>query len=261
GSFCSRSLDGGMSFLPAGDEAAYPSADKGRTCGGLHGHGVADRNGTIYLPAEHCGRPFLAISKDEGATWNRVRVATLRHEEGPDPAVAVDRQGNLYYVWIARDRLPYLSVSRDGGDSWSKPLMVAAPGVKEAAHVTVAVGDPGKIAFGYMGSENSRFARCADRKRCRPSYAGVRWNGYIGSTTNALSSRPLFFSAAVNGKDDPLVEGSCGPRRCDWLLDFMDVAIGPDGTPWASFVDTVGGEEPNYHEGVLGRLVGGPRLR
>ncbi len=28
------------------------------------------------------------------------------HEEGPDPAVAVDKRGNLYFVWIGRDRLP-----------------------------------------------------------------------------------------------------------------------------------------------------------
>ncbi|MGH2787521.1 MAG: sialidase family protein [Actinomycetota bacterium] len=259
GSFCSKSLDGGISFLPAG-ERAFPSEVEGRNCGGLHGHGVADDRGTIYLPAEHCGRPFLAISKDEGATWRRVQVSRLRHEEGPDPAVAVDKRGNLYYVWIGRDRLPYLTISRDGGDKWSNPVMIAAPGIKEAAHVTVAVGDLGKLAFGYMGSENSRFARCAGRKRCRPSYAGIKWNGYIGVTANALSPDPLFFSAAVNANNDPLVDGRCGPRRCDWLLDYMDVAIGPDGTPWATFVDTVGGEGPDYHEAVLGRLVGGPPL-
>ncbi|MGH2697881.1 MAG: sialidase family protein [Actinomycetota bacterium] len=260
GSFCSKSLDGGISFLPAG-EKAYPAERNGRFCSGQHGHGVSDRDGTMYLPADHCGYPFLAISQDEGATWTRVRVSRLRHVSGPDPAVAIDRRGNLYYVWIGPKRLPYLSVSRNGGKTWSKPVMIAAPGLKETAHVTVAAGDTGSIAFAYMGSRNSRFARCAGRKSCRPPYGGVTWDGYMGLSSDAHSSDPSFFSAAVNGRNDPLVEGTCGPRRCDWLLDFMDVIIGPDGTPWASFVDTVGGEGANYHEGVLGRLVGGTPLR
>lgn len=259
GSFCSKSLDGGISFLPTG-ERAYPPEEGGQFCGGAHGHGVVDGEGTIYLPAEHCGRPFLAISKDEGATWKRVQVSGLRHIAGPDPAVAVDVHGNLYYVWIGPGRLPYLSISRNGGTGWSKPVMIGAPGVKEAAHVTVAAGGPGKVAFAYMGSENSRFQLCADRRRCQPSYQGVTWNGYMGITVDGLSVQPLFLSSLVNSQKSPLVEGRCGPRRCDWLLDYMDVQIGPDGTPWATFVDTVG-EDSSYHEAVVGRLIGGPELR
>jgi photosystem II stability/assembly factor-like uncharacterized protein len=258
GSFCSKSLDGGLSFLPPAGKA-YPSERKGRFCGGLHGHGISDRDGTIYLPADHCGKPFVAISKDEGATWERVRISRLRHVNGPDPAVAVDARGNLYNVWIGPGRLPYLSVSRNGGRHWSEPVMIAAPGLKETAHVTVAAGDRGRIAFAYMGSRNSRFARCAGDKRCNPPYGGVTWDGYIGLSTNALASDPLFFASAVNDRDDPLVEGACGPRRCDRLLDFMDVVIATDGTPWASYVDTIGGKVDN--ETVIGRLVGGPRLR
>lgn len=137
--------------------------------------------------------------------------------------------------------------------------MIAAPGLTETAHVTVAAGDAGKIGFAYMGSRNSRFAQCAGRDRCDPPYGGVTWGGYIGLSNNALASDPLFYSAAVNSRERPLVEGSCGQRRCDRLLDFMDVIIAPDGTPWASFVDTVGGEVDN--EAVIGRLVAGPRLR
>ncbi len=260
GAFCSKSLDGGITFLPAG-EKAYPAYEDEKFCGGAHGHGVVDEDGVVYLPADFCGRPFLAISDDEGASWRRIRVAPIGHVKGPDPAVAVDDLGNIYYTWIGPDRLPRLVVSRDGGDRWTKPLLIAAPGVKEAAHVTIAAGAPGRIAFGYMGSENSRFSRCAGENRCRPSYAGVMWHGYIGMTANAWSRNPRFFSGIVNRKSEPLIEGSCGPRRCDWLLDFMDVVVGPDGTPWGTFVDTVTKKDPDYHEAVIGRLIGGPPLR
>lgn len=260
GAFCSRSLDGGISFLPAG-ERAYPAYEGEKFCGGQHGHGVVDGDGVVYLPAEFCGRPFLATSKDEGRTWKRFRVSPMRHVEGPDPAVAVDDAGNLYYTWIGPDRLPYLTTSRDAGKHWSRPVMIAAPGVKEAAHVTVAVGAPGRLAFAYMGSTNSRFARCAGKRGCHPSYVGVKWNGYLAMTTNAWSRDPRFYSAAVNSLTEPLVEGTCGPRRCDWLLDFMDVVVGPDGSPWGTFVDTVGTDDSDFHEGVVGRLVEGPALR
>src|SRR3712207_8600404 len=58
------------------------------------------------------------------------------HEAG----VVTDDKGNVFYTWIAADRLPYLAVSRDGGESWSKPLMIGAPGVNESNLPGIAVG-------------------------------------------------------------------------------------------------------------------------
>lgn len=36
---------------------------------------------------------------------------------------------------------------------------------------------------------------------------------------------------------DRLDRGPCGPTRCDWVGDFIDVQIAPDGTPWAAYAD------------------------
>ena len=274
-SSCTKSLDGGLTFHPTGSPA-YPGADPeaggqgGNFCGGLHGHVHVGPDGTVYLPKEHCGRPFIAISKDEGATWTRVRVA----KNGPagggadgDPSVATDDKGNVYYMWLGADRLPYLAVSKDGGTKWSKPMMIAAPGVKEANLPSIWATKAGKIAFTYYGSENSPFnPRREDCEDCpAPDYSKTTWNGYLGMSVDALDGDPVFYTGTVNHKSDPLIKGRCGPGRCPAVVDFIDAAIAPNGTPWAAFVDGcigfcavsggLGGPA------LVGSLEGGPKLR
>ncbi|MGH2750860.1 MAG: sialidase family protein, partial [Actinomycetota bacterium] len=235
-SVCSKSLDGGLSFTPTG-EPAFPAGvyPDGGPCPGWHGHGVSAPDGTIYLPKAHCGRPWLAISNDEGLTWGRVQVSSKGTPRGgSDPAVAVDRAGNVFYLWISNDRLPYLAVSRDEGLTWSKPLMVGGPGVTEANLPTIAAGRKGALAIAYVGSENSLFQQCGNGRPCdhvKPTTP--TWNGYITVTSRALDRRPLLYTARVNTFDDPLVRGNCGPGRCSYLLDFIDIQIDPSGQPWA----------------------------
>ncbi len=277
-SACSKSLDGGLSFTPTGspafagyDQEAEDGIGTPGLCGGLHGHGVVDDKGTIYLPREYCGRPYLAMSKDEGLTWERVQVSSLGvHGFGAgadNPDVAVDAKGNIYYTWIARDRLPYLSVSSNGGKDWSKPVMFGVPGLQEADLATVDVGDTGKIAIAYMGSTNSKFQRC--KPECETKhYKDTTWNGYVTMTTDAFSSDPLFYTASVNRPNDPLKRNNCGPGRCGTVIyDFLDVVIGPDGIPYTAFVDACNGPcvkdtpSDSGNEGLMTRLVGGPKLR
>lgn len=289
-SSCSKSLDGGLTFAPTGAPAFHFDPTHEDTgffdvpgfCGGLHGHGIVDNEGVVYLPRENCRQPWLAISRDEGRTWERVQVAKNgTHGLGggsANPSIAADKEGNAYYTWIAKDRLPYLAVSKDGGKSWSKPMMIGAPGVKEANFATIDVGAPGKIAVVYMGSENSpgepfpdpecpddplSLAPCAD-----PEYEKVTWNGYMMISTNALDADPIFYTSTVNDKDDPIKMRRCGPGRCgSQIYDFIDVEIGADGTLWGAFVDACGlpcaqmrsGDVGNI--GIVGRLVGGPPLR
>lgn len=241
-SSCSKSTDGGVTFLVTRSPAFT-------SCGGLHGHGHVGRDGTVYLPKGHCGEPYLAFSTDEGDSWTQVQVAdngSADHEAG----VATDKRGNIYFTWIGRDGLPYLAVSKDKGESWSKPMMIGAPGVREANLPGIDVSPGGGVAIVYMGTENVEGAFGSR------NYAGATWNGYITMTTDALGKRPIFYSAPVNDREKPFVTGRCGPGRCQAVLDFIDVVIGPDGTPWGAFIDGVNGGE-----GVVGRLVGGPRLR
>ncbi|MDQ3958370.1 MAG: glycoside hydrolase [Actinomycetota bacterium] len=272
GSSCSKSLDGGTSWTATGSPAftGYdPNGEEhgpGNFCGGVHGHGVVGPDGTVYLPKEYCGQPWLGISRDEGATWARVQVATNTSErQGSDTSVAVDAKGNLYYAYESEEQQLFLVVSRDGGEHWSRPMMISAPGVNEVTHPTLDVGDPGKVAVAYIGSENAP-------TRCRPGcddshFAQTTWNGYITMTVNALSKKPLFFSGAINAQSDPLYRGRCDfSNRCTPILDFIDIEIAPDGTPYGAFVDTctlacIERAHNDDSAAVVGSLVGGPRLR
>jgi hypothetical protein len=228
-SSCSKSLDGGVTFAPTGGPTFYGFDETtGEFCGGLHGHGFAGPDGTIYIPKGHCGFPWLSISKDEGATWTKVQVAKLGSADH-EASVAADARGNVYYAYIGTNKLPYLVVSRDGGRTWGKPLMVGRPGVVEASLPSIDVGKSGLVAFGYMGTR--------DRPSKDGRYEKVEWDGYVTTTRTALAHRPLFYSVSVNEPGDPLVRGVCPQTKCGPVYDFIDVVIAPDDTAWAAFVD------------------------
>ena len=294
---CEKSLDGGVSFVPTGSPPyvtdRQPENDLGIDgyCHGAIGHGYGGPDGTIYIPKGLCGQPWLAISRDEGATWTRVQVADNGMPLGTtgvyehEASVAADDKGNVYYFWIARNRLPYLAVSRDGGETWGKPLMAGPPGLKEAALPSLALGASGKVAVVYMGSTNSPGKPFPESDDCKPdpvycfrqlfflnppdpeSYENVTWNAYMTVTADALARRPRFHSVSVNDPADPMVRGTCGPIRCKAVYDFLDIVIDRRGQPWASLVDACvnvcATEGPNNsgNEGVLGTIVGGPPLR
>ncbi|MGH2753730.1 MAG: hypothetical protein ACRDLB_04795, partial [Actinomycetota bacterium] len=181
-----------------------------------------------------------------------------------------DAKGNIYFVWIGRDRLPYLAVSKNDGKKWTKPMMVGAPGVKEANLPALDVGGNGEIALTYMGSENSPFKAGAENAEDAaetedPDYSKTTWNGYMMISANADAARPVFYSATVNDKKDPIYRGECGPGRCGAVYDFIDIVI-DRGQVWASFVDAcimvcvTTGPGNLGADGIVGRLVGGPKL-
>lgn len=273
-SSCSKSLDGGITFTPTGRPPFAGLNQSGNDiCGGIHGHGVVGTDGTVYLPREHCDRLVVAISHDEGATWDTVEpgngkglAAEAENGRADDPSIAVDHLGNLYYTWIqAGDFMPYMSVSKDGGETWSDPIPIAAPGINRANFATIDVGKPGRIAIAYFGSENIS-------KQCRVVYctsedfADVTWNGYLTISTNALAKTPTFITGTINDPSEPLHRGRCGPGRCSRAWDFIDVAISHDGNAYGVYVDGCmsdceiddGGRE---FEGLVSTLVGAPPLQ
>lgn len=264
GTGCAKSLDGGTTFVRTGQLPYVVDPEKAEgeatRCDGGTGPGFVDEEGTIYLPRGFCGQPFLAISRDEGATWTRVQVADkplgkqtasglaiYNHEA----TVAVDAAGNVFYAWAAgEDRLPYLAISRDGGKTFGPPRMMAPPGLKEVWNPTIDIGPEGRLAFTYVGSTNS------PGPPFEGEYEGVTFNGYMAITDDALAAEPTFYTASVNDPSDPLIKGKCEPLRCGQQFDFNDIVVAKDGTSYASLIDGCTAAECQEFLGrvIVGRL-------
>lgn len=263
---CGRSLDGGLTWLPAGAPAFIEPAQAGsppRVCGSLHGHIITDNQGRLYLPKGHCGFPWLAISEDGAQTWRRVQVNDKFGSAGTHLSVDVDEAGTIYYLWwTAADRVPLLSHSVDGGDTWSEPVLVAPPGVQEVNFPTIDAGKAGQVAITFPGT-------LVDREDPSAEAAGRPWNYYVLTSLNADSPSPLFVSTTAQPTKDPIHRGNCGPGRCAGMFDFIDVEFAPSGEIWAAAADTCT-EESNCNTpdgssapsaaGVAIRQLSGPGL-
>ena len=156
---------------------------------GQRATGSLTRTASIYLPKGLCGKPVIAISHDEGATWEQVTIAerpefpvdrgtlVTGHESG----LAIDAAGNLYYTWPGKDLHVYLSVSQDRGESWSRPVDVTPPGVTRdgAPGHRCGIAEAG-IAMTFAGT----------RARQRLPAEETTWDGYVVISKNALGPRP-----------------------------------------------------------------------
>jgi hypothetical protein len=247
---CYRSLDGGKTFRPVG--AAPDPPGRAGQCGVNHvaRPGNVGTDGYLYMPLDLCGDLGIAISRDEGGTWQRKMIARTDLQDVYTTGTAVDSSGNIYIVWIAGTSsypanighrgLPYLIISRDHGLHWSRPMMVAAPGVRQAEHAAISATGNGRIAIAYDGSDSKA-----------PS---TSFNGYITETSNALVRRPVFFSASVNRPSRPLYPGSHIETFGDRQF-YIGAAFAPDGTPWAGFHCAYEPSCPGERIGVAGRLA------
>ena len=240
-SSCTRSFDGGRTWTNAG--IAYPGVNPAdpEFCGGLHGHVATDRRGHVFVPRGYCegssalDKPYVSISKDAGLTFQRVKVSDTVDMPDNQSSIASDARNNLYYVWYdSKHKLPYLATSTDGGTTWSKPLMIAPPGVREVQWPSVYAGAGGRIAVAFPGTN---VADMGDKTR--------PWDHHVVVSDNALAADPTFVSNISNKATDPVHRGDC-PGRCGNMLDFLDVAIAPVPGPgtgpvnpvWATVVDT-----------------------
>ena len=240
---CSKSLDGGLTFVPTG-APPWPLTGPDDVFGPWAGNPVVGPDGTLYVPKRFDGQPEVAVSSNEGRSWIRRRVAE-NGSAGAAPRMAVDATGVVYYAWSGDDHMPYIAYSRDRGATWSRPLMVAPPGLREAELPRIAVGSTGKVAVVYVGSTNASgappyFAYCnVLLSTCsNGNYADVRWNGYISQIDDVFAEDPVVRTGTVNDPSQPLFVGGCSADgACMANLDFLDVHFDKRGVAWGAFVD------------------------
>ena len=162
-------------------------------------------------------------------------------------ATAVDDAGNVHVTWIGDGRMPWYAYSRDLGETWSSPMMMAAPGVQETGFPTIFAGAEGRVVVGYIGEIND----------VETNATNSGWGGYMAIMTDAFAEWPLITSVAVNLPDDPLdITSNCGDVRCGGFGDFIDVEIDDEGRPWIALSHNAAG----FEEAVIGTLMEGPAL-
>jgi hypothetical protein len=242
--FCSKSLDGGNSWnsieeqgftgsavVPAHSECG---ADREEFSPGGEGYPVAQPDGSLVLIVSCGGKHFMARSLDEAKSWPIVRgrngqPLVVRHLAGRvAPIMRADSAGNLYVVSQVGDKL-LLSTSTDGGRTWSREHNMVPPGVGAAVWYMQA-REPGHVAVSFYA----------------PRREGTMVDAWLSETRNALSGKPVFWSAMVNNPTRPALWTSRG--NAPWpLLDFIGVDIGPDGSVWGSFIQDCG---PNLGDGI-----------
>lgn len=240
---CSTSQDGGATWGPevSGSPVSCNS-------GGLTAHLIGAENGNFYRGNVGCNGEGYSIyrSTNGGYTWTEhplptSETGTAETWNAEEAQVGADEESNLHAMWMGSDDMPYYAYSRDDGDTWSEPMMIAPPiGLNGTGFPVVTAGSDGRVAFGYLGDSGED-----------------TWNGYLTILTDAFSENPLFTTVQINDFGDPLDESAdCGYNRCGGFGDFLDIAIDQYGRPWFGLAHNIGGEI-----GIFATTTQGPTLR
>lgn len=261
--FCYRSLDGGVSFSYTG---ANPDPAPQPGCGTEHPArpGAVGTEGYLYFPVFQCGALSMAISRDEGASWQPVQIGTADVQDLYTTSVAVDPAGNVYLAWIEAvpgrpsqpagggpnpsteaidgSGVPMLTVSRDHGANWSKPVEVGAPRVSDARTIAIAAHGVGQLAVSYLGNTSG----------------GTLVDGWLSETADALARRPVWWAASLNDPRTPLINTTDATGFGNRLF-FNTDSFSASGQPWAAFHCAFTAACPNERIGVVGTLAPGPR--
>ena len=239
---CSQSQDGGLTWGPE-----LPGAPVDCQSGGLSAHIIGADNGNFYRGQRGCDGSGYSMYKTEDGelTWTEHVLptevsGTADTWNAEEAQVDTDSQSNVYAMWMGIDNMPYFSYSLDDANTWSDAIMVGPSHLEGTGFPVVIAGDPGKVAFGYIGTEGD----------------GV-WHGYISVITDAFNANPLITTVQLNAPDDPLDDASptCGYERCGGFGDFIDMQIDAYGRPWLSL-----SHNPSGDTGIMGTFTEGPTL-
>lgn len=279
---CATSLNGGLTFGPQSpvDVGISTAGYEIPLCGATTSHLKAGPDGKVYLPKSDCSiqssPPVVYVTQDDGLTWTKKIIADVPmggHELG----FAIDEENNLYATWPGPEGRQWFAASQDGGDTWSAPLDVTAPGVTATMFTTAAARGVGKVAFAYVGSTveggyenkstgNAGLAGDVLGQPALPEWDNATWNGYLGIITDVFGT-PVVQSVTVNDPSDPLARRLCGGTRCHGMNDFIEMVVDAEGRPWVAFVDVCNAEcaadatmDFDRAAGFAGTLISGPSL-
>ncbi|MEA2477256.1 MAG: hypothetical protein QOC87_1455 [Actinomycetota bacterium] len=137
-------------------------------------------NHKVYVTWGDGSTVFVASAGADATNFKTVPVATGTGDVATlFTVVAVDTSGNPYVVWAQTggDRGVYLSSSKDEGQTWSAPVRVNTPDLKDNIFPWVTAGDAGRVWVTWYGTQNDKGA--ADDRG--------PWNVYAAQSLNALN--------------------------------------------------------------------------
>ena len=198
----------------------------------------------VYYPWTQGTTVKLAVSMDDGETWNNCQLSTSEGEPGIQFATADhDTDGNIYVVYgDDADFNIYLTTLRIGrldncqggttdqeafraNPGASDPVLVNRDPVKTAVFPWVAASaEPGRIAVSLYGTETPGRADSTDPKS---------WNVYVNQSLNALSDNPDFSQVKATTHpihyDQVCLQGlGCTTGGDRSLVDFFAMDYNPD---------------------------------
>ena len=235
-----KSLDGGTTWSHVADRSLLPEDVEG--CDPfewiIYGNALVASDGTLYQVLRQCTSIKITASRDEGATWTMHAIPEgtlppfdtrnlLQIVANPNILVTElltsDSDDNLYLAWVDADGRLRLTSSRDGAMTWSAPVTVSAPDIRQVRYAALASSSPGTLALAYYGSTDD-----------------IAYHGYITETLNAFDATPSFVSVTVNDPTEPLYKdgfevGYLGILNGYDLNEIVHVKYAPNGDIWASF--------------------------
>jgi hypothetical protein len=253
---CAVSPDGGITWGPlvVVFPGVDPTADQGvgtpGLCGGLEGDPVSGPDGTIYVPREYCGRPYVGVSTDDGLTYTTHYVSPGSQTRpvgygANNPSVTVDRTGTVYYAFTGADWRHYVAYSKDQGATWSKPVAVFPSG-GSTTFPSIVAGKTGAVATAFLGTPDSKKGPDGADK-------DARWYAYLAYSLNANSPKAEWKTMRLS--NDIVMIGciqrhgsNCGQEGHDGMLDFIDTSIGPDGLLSIVYTDACVEECDKFNE-------------
>jgi len=231
---------------------------------------------SVYVPFERFdGTNFsiwVAISRNEGATWTRHLVADVGPHDAANifPELTIDTAGNLYYTWSQAQSVDqntpanegetdvYYTFSKGGGTegTWATPINITKENGDSAVFPWMVAGSPGQVDL-VMYKANSglnpnvEFTNPSGSPDTSCTAASAScignttvWNTYFGQSQNALNTGANFKLVQIS--DHPIHQGgvctqgiACGSSQYQNrdLLDFLTIDVDHTGAAYTTWAD------------------------
>lgn len=229
---------------------------------------AAPQDGTLYAG---CGGS-IAVSTDEGATWEQRTVPGHEDEYARMTEPAVDSAGNVWTAWETNESQLYLAGSPDKGESWpwvhelSGQIQHALNGTSEHTLVWpwVSAGSEGRVAVSVYATPTPPPSDAGPLDRAwsvvtvavmdADTDQAPAAHGYVLAEGNHVG--PICQSGTACQVNS--LQGS--PNSDRRLGDFFETTIGPDGHLYAAYSDTADQSgDVVSHPGFV-KQTGGPNF-